>query len=181
MQMPSIAGEQPKPCRSAGGNPSSRSVRSNGCHSDGNAAVRSGRIPGPACLCDACTSVWLCRSLLSFAIHLAPPRNHGSEAHDANETGSCRLTLAPVAYWYEPAVCAKNIYQPLRIRTVNARPEARSRLERRAASAGRSVRTAQPTSFVLGVIYTGDACTQPAAAGLRLESRRRWHMCAIPC
>jgi hypothetical protein len=51
--------------------------------------------------------VWLCRSLLSFAIHLAPPRNHGSEAQDAHETGSCSFTLAPVAYWREPAVCAK--------------------------------------------------------------------------
>jgi hypothetical protein len=39
MLMPMIAGEQPKPCRSAGGNPSSRSVRSNGRHSDGNATA----------------------------------------------------------------------------------------------------------------------------------------------
>ena len=39
MLMSSIAGEQPKPCRSAGGNPSNRSVRSNGRHSDGNATA----------------------------------------------------------------------------------------------------------------------------------------------
>ena len=36
---PSIAGEQPKLCRSAAGNPSSRSLRSNGRHSDGNATA----------------------------------------------------------------------------------------------------------------------------------------------
>ena len=36
---PLIAGEQPKLCRSAAGNPSSRSLRSNGRHSDGNATV----------------------------------------------------------------------------------------------------------------------------------------------
>jgi hypothetical protein len=65
------------------------------------------RIPGSACLCNACTSVRLCRSLLSFAIHLAPPRNHGIEPHDANETGSCNFTLAPVMYWCERAVCTK--------------------------------------------------------------------------
>ncbi len=39
MLMPSIAGEQPKPCRSAGGNPSSRLLRSQGRHSDGNATA----------------------------------------------------------------------------------------------------------------------------------------------
>ncbi len=36
---PSIAGEQPKLCRSAAGNPSSRSLRNNGRHSDGNATA----------------------------------------------------------------------------------------------------------------------------------------------
>ena len=74
----------------------------------------------------------------------------------------------------------QNIFQPLRIRTVNARPEAHSRLERRAASAGRFVRTTQPTSCMFVVRYTGDACAQLASAGLRLESRRWWHVCAVP-
>jgi hypothetical protein len=36
---PLIAGEQPKLCRSAAGNPSSRSLRSNGRRSDGNATA----------------------------------------------------------------------------------------------------------------------------------------------
>ena len=36
---PLIAGEQPKLCRSAAGNPSSRSLRSNGRHSDGSATA----------------------------------------------------------------------------------------------------------------------------------------------
>ena len=39
MRTPSIAGEQPQLCRSAGGNPSSRSLRSQGRHSDGNATA----------------------------------------------------------------------------------------------------------------------------------------------
>ena len=39
MLIPSIAGEQPQLCRSAGGNPSSRSLRSQGRHSDGNATA----------------------------------------------------------------------------------------------------------------------------------------------
>ena len=142
---------------------------------------RSGHFPGPACLGNTCTSVRLCRSLLSFAIHLATPRNHGSEAHDANETRPPSLKLVPVAYWYEPAVCAKNIVQNSRIRTVTARPDAHSRLERRAASAGRSVRAAQPASCMLVVLCMQGACSELAAAGLRLESRRRLHMCAVPC
>ncbi len=39
MLIPSIAGEQPKLCRSAHGKPSSRSLRSQGRHSDGNATA----------------------------------------------------------------------------------------------------------------------------------------------
>ena len=30
------------------------------------------------------------------------------------------------------------------------------------------------------VLYTGDACAQPAATGMRLESRCRRHVCAVP-
>ena len=74
----------------------------------------------------------------------------------------------------------KNIHQNLRIRTVTARLDAHSRLERRAASAGRFVRTTQPTSCMFVVLYTGDACAQPAATGMRLESRCRRHVCAVP-
>ena len=57
---------------------------------------------------------------------------------------------------------------------------AHSRLELGAASAGRSVRTAQPASGMLVVLCMRDACTELAAAGLLLESRCRWHMCAVP-
>ena len=39
VMMPSIAGEQPQLRRSAGGNPSNRSLRSKGRHSDGNATA----------------------------------------------------------------------------------------------------------------------------------------------
>ena len=39
MLMPSIAGEQPQLCRSTAGDPSSRSLRSQGRHSDGNATA----------------------------------------------------------------------------------------------------------------------------------------------
>ena len=39
MLVPSIAGGLPQLCRSAGGNPSSRSLRSQGRHSDGNATA----------------------------------------------------------------------------------------------------------------------------------------------
>jgi hypothetical protein len=90
-------------------------------------------------------------------IHLSLPQSRGSELHDANETRSCSFTLAQLAYWYEPAVCAKKNHQNLCIRTVTARPDAPLRLERRAASAGRFKRTTQPTSCMFVVLYTGDA------------------------
>ena len=184
--MPSIAGEQPQLCRSAGGNSSNRSLRSKGRHSDGNATAPpdSAAVPVVFLSCYVfATDTRLCGCAgPSYPSHSTSqlPQSHGSELHDANETRPCSFTLAPVAYWYEPAVCAKNIHQTLRIRTVTARPDAHSRLERRAASAGRFVRTTQPTSCMFVVLYTGDACAQPAATGMRLESRCRRHVCAVP-
>ena len=118
MLISSIAGEQPQLCRSTAGDPSSRSLRSQETPSrrerDGAPGFRriSGRIPGLLCIYNAFASVRLCRSLLSFAFHLAAPRTHGSEAHDANETRPSGLKLAPVAYGYEPVVCAKTSIKP---------------------------------------------------------------------
>ena len=185
--MPSIAGEQPKLCRSAGGNPSSRSLRSNGRHSDGNATAPpdSAAVPVVFLSCYVfATDTRLCGCAgCSYPSHSTSqlPQSHGSELHDANETRPCSFTLAQLAYWYEPAVCAKISIKTCPFRTVTARPDAHSRLERRAASAGRFVRTTQPTSCMFVVLYTGDACARLESAGLRLESRRWWHMCAVPC
>ena len=39
-------------------------------------------------------------------------QSHGSEAHDANETRPSGIKLAPVAYGYEPVVCAKTSIKP---------------------------------------------------------------------
>jgi hypothetical protein len=117
VMIPSIAGQQPKLFRSSGGNLSNRRCEAMDVIPTGTRQRR--RIPPPfwwysgaGILCNPRASVRLCRSLLSFAFHLATLRNHGSEAHDANETGSCSLTLAPVAYWYEPALCAKISFSP---------------------------------------------------------------------
>ena len=185
--MPSIAGEQPQLCRSAGGNSSNRSLRSKGRHSDGNATA----LPDSAAVLVVFLSCYVfeTQTLLcgcagpSYPSHSTSqlPQSHGSELHGANETRPCSFTLAQLAYWYEPAVCARNIHQNLPISTVTALPDAHSRLERRAASAGRFVRTTQPTSCMFVVLYTGDACARLESAGLRLESRRWWHMCAVPC
>ena len=57
---------------------------------------------------------------------------------------------------------------------------AHSRLELGAASAGRSVRTAQPASCMLVVLCMRNTCRELAAAGLLLESRCRRHVCAVP-
>ncbi len=67
VMMSSIAGEQPQLRRSAHGDPISRSLRSNGRHSDGNARRR--RIPRLVCLYNRYASLRLCRSLLSFAFN----------------------------------------------------------------------------------------------------------------
>ena len=99
-------------------------------------------------------------------------------AHRFNAIAGSGLKLAPVAYGYEPVVCAKTSIKPPAFGRYGW---AHSRLELGAASAGRSVRTAQPASSTLVVISMQDACVQPKAAGLRLDSRCRRHICAVPC
>jgi hypothetical protein len=111
--LPSIAGEQPKLCRSAGGNPRNRSLRSKGRHSDGNATAPpdSAAVPVVFLSCYVfATQTLLCGCAgPSYPSHSTSqlPQSHGSELHDANETRPCSFTLAQLAYWYEPAVCAK--------------------------------------------------------------------------
>jgi hypothetical protein len=108
-----LAGEQLQLCRSAGGNPSNRSLRSKGRHSDGNATAppdsAAVAVVFLSCYVFA-TQTLLCGCAgLSYPSHSTSqlPQSHGSELHDANETRLCSFTLARLAYWYEPAVCAK--------------------------------------------------------------------------
>jgi hypothetical protein len=114
----SIAGELPKICRSAGGDPSNRSLRSKGRHSDGNATAPpdSAAVPVVFLSCYVfATHARLCGCAgLFYPSHSTSqlPQSHGSELHEANETGSCSFTLALVAYWCEPAVCAKISFSP---------------------------------------------------------------------
>jgi hypothetical protein len=109
----SIAGEQPQLCRSAGGNPSNRSLRSKGRHSDGNATAPPDVAPVLvvflSCYAFAMDTRLCGCAGRSYPSHSASqlPQSHGSELHDANETRPCSFTLAQLAYWYEPAVCAK--------------------------------------------------------------------------
>ena len=109
---PSIAGEQPKSCRSAGGNPSNRSLRRDIPDFDGTARAPS--------VCRAVlvavlgwhalrTCVRLCGCAGgSYPSHPASPvdRPHGSEAHGAAEPQPRDRKLASVAHWHGPAVRA---------------------------------------------------------------------------
>jgi hypothetical protein len=108
----SIAGEQPKSCRSAGGNPSNRSLRRDIPDFDGTARAPS--------VCRAVlvavlgwhvlrTCVRLCGCAGdSYPSHPASPvdRPHGSEAHGATEPQPRDRKLASVAHWHGPAVRA---------------------------------------------------------------------------
>ena len=120
----SIAGEQPKPCRSAGGNPSNRSLRSNGRlfrrEHIGAARFLAVLVRFPRGYAFA-MHLRLCgRAGRSYPSHSTSQalRSDGSEPHDANETGSCRFDLAQLTQWYEPAACTKPT-----IRRVNSRPD----------------------------------------------------------
>ena len=118
MLISSIAGEQPQLCRSAHGDPSNRSLRSRGRHSDGNTTAPPDSAAVPVVFLSCCVFATLTRLCscagLSYPSHSTSqlPQSHGSEIHDANETRPCSFTLAQVAYWYEPAVCATTSIKP---------------------------------------------------------------------
>ena len=111
--IPSIAGEQPQLCRSAHGDPSNRSLRSRGRHSDGNTTAPPDSAVAPVVFpgCYVLSTLTRLRSCAGRSYRSRSTsqllQSHGSELHDANETRPCSFTLAQVAYWYEPAVCAK--------------------------------------------------------------------------
>ena len=78
MLMPSIAGEQPKPCHlpaatRAIGRCEAMDAIPTGTRRRRPIPRRSGRIPAMVCVVSACASVRLRRSLPSFAFHLASP------------------------------------------------------------------------------------------------------------
>jgi hypothetical protein len=73
---PLIAGEQPILCRSAAGNPSSRSLRSNGRHSDGSATAPPDSAPFRSYSCDGMRRecMCVCASAQVAPILRIPPR-----------------------------------------------------------------------------------------------------------
>ena len=76
MLMPSIAGEQPKLCRSAHGDPANRSLRSNGRHSDGSASPPPDSAPFRSYSCDGMRRecMCVCASVQVAPILRIPPR-----------------------------------------------------------------------------------------------------------
>jgi hypothetical protein len=114
----------------------------------------------------AYASVQLCRYLLSFAFHLATPAISWKRASRRERDAPLQLHAGTGRILVLACRVCKNVYQNLRIRTVTARSDAHSRLDRRAASAGRFVRTTQ---------HLGSPCT--AELGGRVRS---WVTAAAP-
>ena len=184
--MPSIAGEQPQLCRSTAGDPSSRSLRSQGRHSDGNATAPpdSAAVPVvfPGCY------VFTTHSLRCGCAGRSYRSHSTSQLHEL--MGARRTTrtrrVHPASSWHQSRTgmsqsCAPKHPSNLAHSDGNcASGWAHSRLELGAASAGRSVRTAQPASCMLVVLCMRNTCRELAAAGLLLESRCRRHVCAVP-
>jgi hypothetical protein len=79
MLMPSIAGEQPKLCRSAPGAPSNRSLRSHGRHSDGSASPPPDSAPFRSYSCDGMRRecMYVCAAVQVAPILRIPPRKPG--------------------------------------------------------------------------------------------------------
>ena len=90
---PLIAGEQPKLCRSAAGNPSSRSLRSNGRHSDGNATAPPDSAPFRSYSCDGMRRecMCICASVQVAPILRIPPRKPGDLSGASLTTRTRRL------------------------------------------------------------------------------------------
>jgi hypothetical protein len=115
---PLIAGEQPKLCRSAAGNPSSRSLRSNGHHSDGNATAPPDSAPFRSFFRATMRSqrIRVCAAMQVAPFLRIPPRKPCDLSGASPTTRTRRLHAAStwhqLAQWYEPAVCAKISFQP---------------------------------------------------------------------
>ena len=110
---PLIAGEQPKLCRSAAGNPSSRSLRSNGRRSDGSATAPPHSAPFRS---HFRATMRLQRIRVCAAVQVAPilriPPRKPCDLSGASLTTRTRgphaaSTWHQLAQWYEPAACAK--------------------------------------------------------------------------
>jgi hypothetical protein len=116
--VPSIAGERPNFCRSAAGNPSSRSLRSNGRHSDGNATA-----PPDSALFRSyfratmrSQRIHVCASVQVAPILRIPPRKPCDLSGASLTTRTRRLhavsTWHKLAQRHEPAACAKRSIPP---------------------------------------------------------------------
>ena len=109
------------------------------------------------------------------------PRHGGSEAHGASKSRPSNLKLALVACWYGPAVCAvssRHIWHIADGRRASGCSHATSK--HRAASAGLLATAGEPASCTVIMPCMRDARVQQAAAGMPLERRLRWHVCALP-
>ena len=186
MLMPSIAGEQPKLCRSTAGDPSSRSLRSQETPSrrerDGAPGFPAFPVVFPGCY------VFTTHSLRCGCAGRSYRSHSTSQLHEL--MGARRTTrtrrVHPASSWHQSRTgmsqsCAPK--HPSNLAHSDGKRTsgwAHSRLELGAASAGRSGRTAQPASCMLVVLCMRNTCRELAAAGLLLESRRRRHVCAVP-
>ena len=83
---------------------------------------RSGQIPAMVCVVNACASVRLCRSLPSFAFHLASPVICRERASRRERDGSMQSQPGAARAMVRACRVRKNIHSSLRIRMVTARP-----------------------------------------------------------
>ena len=173
MLMPSIAGGQPQLCRSAGGNPSSRSLRSQGRHSDGNATAPpdSAAFPVvfPGCYVFTTHSLRCGCAGRSYRSHST---SQLLEIMGARRTARTRR-VHPASSWHQSRTgmsqsCApKHPSNLLHSDGKRASGWAHTRLELGAASAGRSVRTGKQHGRC--ALHAGCMC---AAFGCRVASRK---------
>ncbi len=186
MLIPSIADEQPKLCRSAGGNPSNLSLRSRGRHSDGHTTAPPDSAAVPVVLRDRyvlATRVRLCGC--AGRSYRSQSTSHLHEIMGASLTTRTRQFHA-VSRWHRSRTGVSLPCAPKYLSTLahsDGKRASRRSLATRAQSGLCRPIFADYSAHKLHVraFYTGDACAQLAAAGLRLESRRRWDMRAVPC
>ena len=172
---------------SAGETPSDRSLRGESRRSDGKATtLRSSR--ADLAVFRACHALetsmrrWGCagRSYPSHSTSRSPPTSW--------ERGSRREQLAPIRHEagigrvLVGACFVRRKFSPHLAYSDRKRASGCSHAtsKHRAASAGLLATAGEPASCTLLMPSIRDARVPQAAAGLRRESRRRWHMCALP-
>ena len=168
MLVPSIAGEQPQLCRSTAGNPSSRSLRSQGRHSDGNATAPPDSAAVPVVFRDR--HVFAARVRLCGCAGRSYPSHSTSQLHElmgASPTTRTRQVHA-VSRWHRTRT---GVSLPCAPKYLSALAHSDGKRASRSSLATRAQKRPLPAD-ICGLLSPQAACSLCLTRGMHARSRQ---------